>query len=170
MYKRELFDNIRYPLGLYYEDLGTTPKIFMLNIKYSKVDEYLYNYVQHNSSIMHKSTDKIFDIYKIFDSLIDFAQTKKVYKEKHDELEMCCIFHVLIGTSYRASSHKKFSRKMIKDIYNKVISNFPNWYKNNGIKKLDFYYRFFLRLYRYKLFTLIFILLKIFGKLFTRYR
>ena len=34
MYKRELFDNISFPVGKWYEDLGTTPKLTMTH-KYS---------------------------------------------------------------------------------------------------------------------------------------
>ena len=54
LYKTKLFDNIRYPIGKYYEDLATTYKIFANSSKIVAIDAVVYYYFQNNNSIMHK--------------------------------------------------------------------------------------------------------------------
>lgn len=53
LYKKELFENIRYPKGLLYEDLATTYKLISIcdNIVYSPMKKYAY--LQRNGSIMN---------------------------------------------------------------------------------------------------------------------
>ena len=171
LYKIGVFSKVKFPnKKIYYEDLDTIPKIIMNKVKYSFVEEYLYNYVQNNESGMHKSTDKIFDIYDIMESNVNYAKRNSVYEKYKNNLELAYIFHILIGTTYRARNHENFSINMINNIYKHVVSIFPKWYKNKGIKRLNICYRMFLLLYRFKLFCLIYILLKIFGKFIYKYK
>lgn len=55
MYKRELFENVRFPRGRKMEDLGTTYKLLLntRRIVYSK--KILYYYYQREDSILHKA-------------------------------------------------------------------------------------------------------------------
>ena len=48
--------------------------------------------------------------------ILNYAKDNNSFEKYYNNLEMAYIFHVLIGTTYRASSHKKFSVKMVKDI------------------------------------------------------
>lgn len=64
LYKRELFQNIRFPKGLLYEDLATTYKLIAMSdrVVYSPMKKYAY--LQRQGSIMNVtgymvSTDKI---------------------------------------------------------------------------------------------------------------
>lgn len=170
LYKKDLFKNIKYPVGMYYEDLGTIPKLLMSGIKYCFVEDYLYNYIQNTNSIMHKSNDKIFDIYKVLENNISYAKKNKNYDKYKRNIELAYVFHVLIGTSYRASSHEKFNYNMVKEIYNNTKNTFPFWYKNKGIKKLNILYKIFLIQYKYKLFLPVYLELKLFGKYINKYR
>jgi len=54
LYKKELFNTIRYPIGKHYEDLGTTYKIFAASKKIIFVNSMVYYYFQNSQSIMHK--------------------------------------------------------------------------------------------------------------------
>lgn len=54
MYKRELFDNIRFPVGRKMEDLGTTYKLLLNAKKIAYSTEVLYYYYQREDSILHK--------------------------------------------------------------------------------------------------------------------
>ena len=52
MYKASLFDEVRYPVGVYNEDLPTTYKCFLKADKVSFSEDKLYYYLQRAGSIM----------------------------------------------------------------------------------------------------------------------
>jgi hypothetical protein len=165
MYLKELFikNDIIFPFGKWYEDLGTTPKLTLL-YPYSIVKEPLYNYVQNTSSIMHTYDNRIFDIYEVIEGLEQYLKEKNLEDKKYDNIEFINIYHILIGTIYRASFHKEFNPKMINDIYNYVLGKYPNWFNNKYIKNLPFIYRLFLKCLKIKAYFIIYLNLKIFGK------
>lgn len=165
MYKKELFEeyDVVFPEGKWYEDLGTTTK-FLLKEKYSIVNKDLYKYIQNDNSIMRTYDDRIFDIYDIIEEVEEFARNQNIYNKKHDSLEFINIFHVLIGTIYRASFHKDYDINMIKSIYNYVFNKYPKWYKNNFLKELSLFYRMYLFLLKIQCFFPVYILLKILKK------
>ncbi len=53
LYKKSLFENIRYPIGMNYEDLGTTYKIFSKANKVVCNTFVGYNYLQRKGSIIN---------------------------------------------------------------------------------------------------------------------
>ena len=55
IYDISLFDNIRYPVGKLYEDLGTTYKLFAKCKNVVSTKKIVYYYFQNSQSIMHKS-------------------------------------------------------------------------------------------------------------------
>ncbi|MCM1535267.1 MAG: glycosyltransferase [Clostridium sp.] len=75
IYRKELFTEIRYPVGEVWEDLGTTYKLFAKAriINFSK--EVLYYYRQRSGSITHTiSKDTIYDIYGQYKKMYLFCQ------------------------------------------------------------------------------------------------
>ncbi|MBE6127673.1 MAG: glycosyltransferase family 2 protein [Erysipelotrichaceae bacterium] len=54
-YKRTLFDEIRFPIGKKYEDIGTTYKLFMKADRIGYYPEAFYHYWQRDDSITHLS-------------------------------------------------------------------------------------------------------------------
>ncbi len=56
-----MFQNIRYPVGYFYEDLATTYKLFYTARKIAVSDDKLYFYYQRADSIMNRT----FSIWKI---------------------------------------------------------------------------------------------------------
>lgn len=54
MYKRELFENISFPVGRKMEDLGTTYKLLLNANKIAYSTKVLYYYFQREDSILHK--------------------------------------------------------------------------------------------------------------------
>lgn len=66
LYKRELFKDIRYPVGKYLEDIGTTCYLFEKANRISYLKEYYYYYLQRNNSIMHSmSSEKAYDQFEL---------------------------------------------------------------------------------------------------------
>ena len=69
LYKKSLFNDIRFPKGKRYEDDFTTYKIFMKINKMISTERILYNYVQREKSIMHqKFSIKRLDALEVFDN------------------------------------------------------------------------------------------------------
>lgn len=79
LYKKSLFDNLKFPDGLIHEDqfiiaplLDKIKKIGFL------MDDYLYHYVQRDNSIMKTFNMKRFDIIKGLNNRIEFFKNKKL--------------------------------------------------------------------------------------------
>lgn len=141
IYKKNLFlDNqIVYPKGLKYEDVGTTPMLFLKANVISGVDDYAYNYLQRDSSIT-KAFDK-----SIFDKLSSLERVKNYYIDQGEyeffevELEYFFIRHALFNM-FHLIRHvdKSVGRKAaIKKIFLFMKKHFPNW-KNNQYLAHDF--------------------------------
>lgn len=162
MYLADLFlnNNIEFPVGKWYEDLGTTTK-FLLSEEYAIVNKPLYNYIQNGSSIMHTYDDRIFDIYDIVEEIERYAKKNQLYDKEYYRIEFISIYHILIGTIYRFSFHTNFNRKGIKLICCYVENKYPKWYKNIYIKKLPLFYKIYLFCLRKHWFCLIDIVLRL---------
>ena len=61
LYKRELFRDIRYPLGRMMEDQGTTYRIFQQCSKVAYRPVPLYYYYQRPDSILHRRNMKFYE-------------------------------------------------------------------------------------------------------------
>jgi glycosyltransferase involved in cell wall biosynthesis len=78
LYKRELFENIRYPVGKIHEDTYTTPFLVSKAEKITVTREKMYYYYQRDDSIVH-DTSKIhcFDRYESLACVMElFLKTK----------------------------------------------------------------------------------------------
>lgn len=76
LYKRELFENIKYPEGKLFEDLGTTYKIFSKADKIALVRRVGYFYYTRPGSIQHST----FDTRKLIE--LQFAKEQKAFLDK----------------------------------------------------------------------------------------
>lgn len=157
--------NLEFPKGKWYEDLTMTSMYAMTCSKIKIINESLYFYRQNNDSIMHTYDDRIFQIYDSLEKLTKFAKQNDLYEYNAQGLEFAYIYHVLIGTVFRASFMAKFSKQMIKEIVKHVEEKYPQWYNNKIVKeKLDVVYKTFLFLIKIRCYTLIYIILKMFNK------
>lgn len=74
LYKRELFDNIRYPLGRIHEDEATTYRIYHQVRKAAYIDVSLYGYFVTPSSITRGFNPKRLDWVRACAERIDFFE------------------------------------------------------------------------------------------------
>lgn len=73
LYKRYLFDEIRFPVGFLYEDLAIVFNILDITTRVVVSDARLYNYLVRNNSIMHsKFSMKQYCEVEIIDNSMDF--------------------------------------------------------------------------------------------------
>lgn len=82
IYRRDLFQDIRYPLGRIHEDESTTYKILWKAGKMAITNQYLYYYLQRPDSIMGKSYSvKRLDALEAFKERLSFLKEKKLDEE-----------------------------------------------------------------------------------------
>lgn len=75
IYKKELFKNVRYPVGKVWEDIGTTYKLFASAEKINFSLEVLYCYRQRSESISYAPpASALFDIYEQYKEQYLFCQ------------------------------------------------------------------------------------------------
>lgn len=163
MFKKNVFKNIRFPIGKLYEDLNAISKI-ILTFNYTIVNKELYNYAINEGSTMHIYDKRIYDIFPIVEDIESYAKEVKIYDDVYSNLEFINIYHILIGTIYRASFMDNFSIKDIKKISSYIRTKYPMWYRNNNLINLNLFYRTYLKCLRYNLNFIIFIMLKLFNK------
>ena len=71
LYKREVFEKVKFRFGKYYEDEFWANDIYQMDIKVGIVSDCLYYYRQHDSSTMkQKNIEKSFDIIEAFQERI----------------------------------------------------------------------------------------------------
>ena len=137
LYKRELLlDNgLRYPTGLWYEDIPVTLPCFALSNRTGYVNEAFVHYVQRESSIMGNRTNKKFyDIFTVLDRVYSFFKDHDLLEEYHDELEYVFAEQLMVYGAFRflrSDDHYDLSetaRKFMKDRY-------PEWKKNRYLQK-----------------------------------
>lgn len=80
LYKKELFKEIRYPVKMAYEDVGTTYKLFEKANKIIWKDTPKYNYIRRDDSIVSKNT------YKNLKDFIDLSYERYLHFEKNREI------------------------------------------------------------------------------------
>ncbi len=165
LFHKSLFEdnNLRFPVGKFYADLAITSKIiFDIGQDYVIVPKPIYNYAQYSDSIIHTSDDRIYQIYDILEDITAYFKENGKYDEIKEKIEFLWIQHVLYATIGRACNHKKFSKKMIKDIKNHVEKKYPNWRKNKYIKKQHILFRIYITFLKYNQITIIYITIKYF--------
>ena len=132
LWRRNLFveTGIRFPDKVWYEDIRTTVKLFVLAERISTMDDCLYVYYQREGSIMR--TDNIGRNREIIDAFEDIIGWYKEngYFEKYREL-LCalCIENVYLSASVRVLKADA-SNPLLKEFRNYTQQQFPE-YKNN---------------------------------------
>jgi hypothetical protein len=80
IYKTELFNDIRYPIGKYHEDEFTTYKLFYKSNKILYTEDKLYFYYTNPESIIQSSfSEKNLDSLDAFSERIMFFEDKKEF-------------------------------------------------------------------------------------------
>ncbi|MEF9999212.1 MAG: glycosyltransferase family 2 protein [Lachnospiraceae bacterium] len=90
--------DIQFPVGRYYEDLGTIPKLILLAKKIVYLEaKPLYYYIQRPGSIMHQKTYErnYQDRTAVIDDILAYYQAHGAYERYKDELE-----YLLIENAY----------------------------------------------------------------------
>ncbi len=96
LFKRNLFEEIRFPLNKWFEDLATVPLVLSKCNKIAAVDECYYNYLYRPNSITKTYNNKILDILDAFNNILKVNE----YDEKFiTELYSRHLYYTLIRVS-----------------------------------------------------------------------
>ena len=96
LYKREIFENLRFPVGKYYEDEYVNYRIFYGRKKIALVSDSLYNYVLRSGSITMSSItpEKIDMKIEMYRERIRFYKDKNDMELYYKAIQQCCNWFV----------------------------------------------------------------------------
>ena len=153
LYKKELFtnNNIYFPEGIIYEDLGTIPLLGLYAHTIPHINAPLYSYViRENSTMkMQNFNKKIDDIFIVIEHL-DKEFAKRTNGEYNDVLEYLYIEHLLYSATLRYIQFKDVRKKYINKIRNIIDNKFPNWKNNQILKRKSLKFKIVVYLAYYK--------------------
>lgn len=131
LYKKDLFltTDIRYPKGVWYEDLATTPRLLMNVHKIAHVNEAFVHYIQREGSIMATLNEKILDIYTVLEMIEEYYKSHGFYQQYEEEIEYLYVEH-LISTSLYNWRRFKNGDLYLKKAIAYMNDKFPKWYEN----------------------------------------
>ena len=133
LYKRILFDEIRYPKGKLYEDLLTTPYIFAKANGVVFGDTIQYFWLQRNESIMHrKISEKDLELFDGMDKLIQFIDRN--YPDIHDAA-ICRFANDSFWTIVQRLANSDQYDSMIDNIIRRCKKNWKEALSNKYVPK-----------------------------------
>lgn len=131
IYKRELFDEVRFKTGVWFEDVECIYRLFPLIHSVGVVHEPFYYYIQRPGSIS-KSTDlRIFHCVDNWNGIVEYYDKKGYKNEFGEEIEYCYVRY-LYATFLKASlKYDKATYQKAMDLAcEEVKKHFPNYRKN----------------------------------------
>ena len=146
LYKRDVFitNNLRYPLGLWHEDIPVTVKMIILSNKIVALDTVGVNYRQRENSIMNaKYNPKMHDIFKILDLTLTEVRHQDKLNKYHDEIEYLFIEHLLFYGAFRFLRSSGYN-SLLPEAIRLIKNTFPNWRHNKYLQKLSLKNRVFI--------------------------
>lgn len=153
LFKRCLFDDVKFPKGLWYEDLGCVPIVLAKAFKIVKVNQVFYNYFQREGSIMHTPSEKIFDIYRALDLVKNYITANHI--PCLDEVNYMYVEHGAKLTTQRIREYQNGREVFLKQNITTLSSKYPKWIKNKYISTYSQKEKILLKLLYFKQFKLV---------------
>jgi phosphorylcholine metabolism protein LicD/glycosyltransferase involved in cell wall biosynthesis len=132
LYKREIIKNFEFPKGQHFEDSAVVYNILSLANRVEYLPEALYFYVVGRAgAITNSCNNRMYDIFKSCDSIINHYQKIGQYEELKSEIESLCLMHIharfaILRT--KGGLARKF--KFVDTAFDYIEKNFPNWQNN----------------------------------------
>ncbi len=146
VYRASLFreEGLRYPPGLWYEDLPVTTVIFAEAERIGYLEECLIHYRQREGSIMSSTSDRVQEIFDILMMVRERFAKRGLSERYHDELEWLHIENLRLYGMFRFLRNRHFPELYTKatDI---LYTCYPGWRKNPYIRSLSLKNRIFIR-------------------------
>ena len=147
LYRRSLFieSGLKYPIGLWYEDIPVTVPFFTLAKKISYVHETLIYYRQRSTSIMGSvDNTKVKDIFDIMHLCLTYFKDHNLLETYHDELEFLFLEHLMLNGGFRFLLSHKYKDYLAFSI-DTLDMNFPHWRNNKYLFTLPRRYQIYIK-------------------------
>ena len=140
LFRREFYrkTGIAFPVGIYYEDLATTPQLLLEAQRIVYLKEPLYYYVNRMGSIMGSRDYErnCRDIVKVLHDVIRYYKAKGAYDRYREELEYLAFVNVYFEPSKRMALYKADTRYLLK-LQRYIFRNFPEFQKNPYVQEMS---------------------------------
>ena len=132
LYKREVISGYQFPKGQLFEDSAVVYNILSSAKKIEFVNQPLYFYVVGRAgAITNTVNDRIFDVFKSCESLINHYKKIGKYEELKDEIESLCLMHIQARfATFRKKGSLKLKLKFVDTAFDFFEKYFPNWQNN----------------------------------------
>ena len=157
IYKKDILKNIRFKEGIWYEDVHFNFRLFPCLNKVGTIDDVFVNYVQTEGSVTYTYNDKLYDIIKVFNDLVDYYKRNKLYDSYFQELEYSYVryaYNTFIKRLCKCKNYKKFmegfkyAKSEVKKHFPKYRKNYYYWhYRGIGALLNSVYFIFFNRIF-----------------------
>lgn len=142
--KKDIFQGIHFPSGVWYEDLRLMPRLYAnaQHIVYLG-KKPLYNYLIRQGSIMRSGAlDKLYqDRTMALTELLIYFKENRLFEQYKDELEALTALHGFLYASLEIL-HVEKNRIKLLDFRNFIMSKFSDFKHNRYIKRLSVKERF----------------------------
>ena len=163
LFHRDLFKDIRFPLGKLYEDLFIVPILIYRSKLIAHVKEALYFYLQREGSIVHKNNQRMFHIYEAIHHVytVLLKETDTLSELKH-VIERMYIEHGLHLTTLRIKENGDFADriKFFRLNIEQLEMYYSNWYDDESLKTYPTKSRIIFFLLKHRMYWLVALLLK----------
>ena len=153
LYMRSLFDDVKFPKNLWYEDLGCIPILLAKATKIVKIDKIFYHYFQREGSIMHTESAKIFDIYKAIDLIRDYINEWNI--PCLNEVKSLYVEHGAKLTTIKIKDYKKRREELLSKNIQLLQERYPAWIKDPIIKSCSIKEKIVLYLLSFKQYKIV---------------
>lgn len=137
--KREILERtkIRFPKGYRYEDVEFFYKLLPSLEKVAFVKKPFIYYIQRENSISNSQNERTKEIIDILEHVITYYKEKGLYEEYKVELEYVYTRYLLCSSFLRMVKvrDKKIRKELLNHTWNSLNNTFPNWKKNEILKK-----------------------------------
>lgn len=147
IYKRELFDNLRFPENVKYEDFALVLKLISKSLSIGHTKEYLFNFNRLSTGETLTVDKRVFDIFASLKDVIDYFDNLKYPKDSIKEsvkeeinyfVTMMC---TLYATKQKHQKDKEVKTKFINEAYEFLNKYVPNYKQNKYFKDCNIFKR-----------------------------
>lgn len=138
IFRREFAGNLRFPVGLWYEDFEFTTKNLMLTEKIAVIHKSFYHcHCREVSTMSNNNAQKNMDIITVLNNLSAFVESNGFTERYSNVMEYLYIEHILITTVNRLKIQKNPQKNIIINLMIKEVrAKYPEFYKDKVFKQM----------------------------------
>lgn len=139
LYKKSIFEDIRYPIGKLHEDEFIIHKIFWKCNRIAVIDKPLYFYTVREGSIVAQMIPKrVYDALEAFDERVTFAIEKNWTEVMTAVVERYCDYTIDRYYEIKAGKHELLDASYLKLLWQSerdILMKYPDVYVDKKYKK-----------------------------------